>query len=103
MPAATMQLPVSTTHSIVGAIVGMSVTAEGFDSVVWYKHKSTFPYVDGVVGIVSSREETRFSLCCRSPVSALQVLQMPHCCCCSFSCCRCFPGSSPPSCPPLLP
>ena len=54
MPAATMQLPVSTTHSIVGAIVGMSVTAKGFDSVVWYEHKSTFPYIGGVAGITLS-------------------------------------------------
>ena len=57
-----LKLPVSTTHSIVGAIVGMSVTARGFDSVVWYKHKDPFPYIDGVVGIVSGETTVFFAL-----------------------------------------
>ena len=49
-----LQLPVSTTHSIVGAIIGMSVTAKGFNSVVWYSHTNTFPYCGGVTSIVLS-------------------------------------------------
>ena len=34
--ATFLELPVSTTHSMVGAIVGMSMVAAGADSVVWY-------------------------------------------------------------------
>jgi hypothetical protein len=51
-----LQLPVSTTHSIVGSVVGMSMVAAGADSVVWSKHKDTFPFLDGMSGIVSPAE-----------------------------------------------
>jgi len=52
--ATLWELPVSTTHSIVGAVIGMSMVAAGPDSVVWYKHNdSGFP-IDGVAGIIIS-------------------------------------------------
>ena len=54
--ATFLELPVSTTHTIVGSIVGMSMVAAGADSVVWYSApvpgKSPFP--GGVVSIVIS-------------------------------------------------
>eukprot|EP00887_Chlorella_sp_A99_P000900 scaffold5.g900.t1 len=53
--ALCMALPVSTTHSIVGAIVGFSLVAAGGDSVVWYQAPaggSTNPFPTGFVSIV---------------------------------------------------
>ena len=47
-------MPVSTTHSIVGAIVGMTIAVKDSDCVTWYKKKDDFPYVGGVSGIVLS-------------------------------------------------
>jgi solute carrier family 20 (sodium-dependent phosphate transporter) len=53
--AATMYgLPVSTTHSAVGSIVGMSIACAGWDAVVWYKSVTTFPYISGLSGIILS-------------------------------------------------
>ncbi|KAL4434398.1 hypothetical protein ABPG75_000839 [Micractinium tetrahymenae] len=52
--ATYLELPVSTTHSIVGAVIGMSMVAAGADSVVWSKHKDSFPFLDGVSVIVIS-------------------------------------------------
>ncbi|KAG7668943.1 hypothetical protein KSW81_003955 [Nannochloris sp. 'desiccata'] len=51
--ATFLELPVSTTHSIVGALIGMSLAASGVDSVVWYSApKSGSPFPGGVVSIV---------------------------------------------------
>jgi sodium-dependent phosphate transporter len=51
--ATFLELPVSTTHSIVGAIVGMSLVAAGADSIVWYSApKPGSPFPGGVVSIV---------------------------------------------------
>jgi len=51
--ATTLELPVSTTHSIVGAIVGMSMVAAGADSVVWTSApKPGSPFPGGVVSII---------------------------------------------------
>eukprot|EP00210_Caulerpa_lentillifera_P008056 g7693.t1 len=36
--ASYLEIPVSTTHSLVGGIVGMSIVAKGLDSVQWYRH-----------------------------------------------------------------
>jgi len=48
-------LPVSTTHSTVGAIIGMSIVARGFDSITWGSETtSEFPYLTGVSKIVAS-------------------------------------------------
>eukprot|EP00889_Picochlorum_renovo_P002545 jgi/Picre1/29575/NNA_004961.t1 len=52
--ATFLELPVSTTHSIVGAIIGMSMIAAGADSVVWYKAPAggDNPFPGGVVSII---------------------------------------------------
>jgi solute carrier family 20 (sodium-dependent phosphate transporter) len=52
--ATSYGLPVSTTHSAVGSIVGMSIACAGWDAVVWYKEVNTFPYVGGLSGIILS-------------------------------------------------
>jgi len=52
--ATVWELPVSSTHSIVGGIVGMSLICGGTDSVLWYAKSPTFPYVQGLAGIVLS-------------------------------------------------
>jgi sodium-dependent phosphate transporter len=44
--------PVSTTHTVIGAIIGMSVSIYGFDAVVWSKHQAAFPYIQGFVPVV---------------------------------------------------
>ena len=52
--ATFLELPVSTTHSIVGAIIGMSMVAAGADSVVWYSAPKggDNPFPGGVVSII---------------------------------------------------
>jgi len=52
--ATFLELPVSTTHTIVGSIVGMSMIAAGADSVVWYSAPKGGgnPFPGGVVSIV---------------------------------------------------
>eukprot|EP00192_Tetraselmis_astigmatica_P011701 CAMPEP_0117661040 /NCGR_PEP_ID=MMETSP0804-20121206/7329_1 /TAXON_ID=1074897 /ORGANISM="Tetraselmis astigmatica, Strain CCMP880" /LENGTH=346 /DNA_ID=CAMNT_0005467889 /DNA_START=116 /DNA_END=1152 /DNA_ORIENTATION=+ len=52
--ASYYELPVSTTHSTVGGIIGMSVTAYGWQAVTWYAPSSSFPYMKGVASIVLS-------------------------------------------------
>lgn len=48
------ELPVSTTHSIVGAILGMSLVAAGPNSVLWSAKTVEFPYLAGLSSIVLS-------------------------------------------------
>jgi solute carrier family 20 (sodium-dependent phosphate transporter) len=52
--ASYFEMPVSTTHSCVGGMVGMTMMTGGVSCVNWYSAKDTFPYVDGVLGIVLS-------------------------------------------------
>jgi sodium-dependent phosphate transporter len=52
--ATYFELPVSTTHSIVGAVIGMSMVAAGADSVIWSQEKDSFPFLEGVSVIVIS-------------------------------------------------
>lgn len=47
-------LPVSTTHTTVGATVGMTIALRGFNAVVWSQSKTEFPYVAGMVPIFMS-------------------------------------------------
>lgn len=48
------ELPVSTTHSCVGGMIGMTIALAGSDCVQWYREVDDFPYVSGVIGIVLS-------------------------------------------------
>lgn len=52
-PTPAPQLPVSSTHSIISAIVGMTVVASGWDAVTWSTTTDQFPYLKGLAGIVS--------------------------------------------------
>ena len=52
--ASFLELPVSTTHSTVGGIVGMAITYGGADCVKWYEEADIFPYLKGVSSIVAS-------------------------------------------------
>ena len=52
--ASKYEMPVSTTHSCVGGMIGMTIALGGFECVNWYTPKDTFPYVGGVSGIVLS-------------------------------------------------
>ena len=48
------ELPVSTTHSCVGGMIGMTIAIAGGECVIWYKYVDNFPYIGGVSGIVLS-------------------------------------------------
>jgi sodium-dependent phosphate transporter len=52
--ASYAEMPVSATHSCVGAMVGMTLVLGGPDCVVWYKVLPGFPYIGGVSGILIS-------------------------------------------------
>lgn len=52
--ASRYEMPVSTTHSCVGGMIGMTMALKGADCVTWYKPMDTFPYIGGVSGIVLS-------------------------------------------------
>ena len=52
--ASYLEMPVSTTHSAVGGMIGMTIALAGTDCVIWYKETDTFPYIGGVGGIVLS-------------------------------------------------
>ncbi|CAN0494017.1 unnamed protein product, partial [Scytosiphon promiscuus] len=43
--ASFLELPVSTTHSTIGGIVGMAMTYRGPGCVVWYEEADLFPYL----------------------------------------------------------
>ncbi|KAK9820365.1 hypothetical protein WJX72_009500 [[Myrmecia] bisecta] len=50
--ATWLELPVSTTHSIVGAIIGMTVVSRGWDAVDWHSSTDTGLRIEGVSSIV---------------------------------------------------
>lgn len=52
--ASVYEMPVSTTHSTVGGIIGMTMMARGTDCVIWSEPTDEFPYVKGVSAIVIS-------------------------------------------------
>ena len=52
--ASYFEMPVSTTHSTVGGMIGMTMVIGGVDCVNWYEPSDSFPYVGGVAGIVLS-------------------------------------------------
>jgi len=52
--ASYLEMPVSTTHSCVGGMIGMTIALKGFDCVIWYTPLTTFPYVGGVSAIIIS-------------------------------------------------
>ena len=41
--ASYFEMPVSTTHSCVGGMIGMAIVLGGTDCVIWYKSTDTFP------------------------------------------------------------
>eukprot|EP00884_Botryococcus_braunii_P006394 jgi/Botrbrau1/15756/Bobra.4_1s0120.1 len=46
--ACHLELPVSTTHTVVGAVVGMSIAIQGGSAVVWSAPAAAFPYLQGM-------------------------------------------------------
>jgi len=52
--ASFLEMPVSTTHSCVGGMIGMTMVARGSSCVVWSAKSETFPYIKGVAAIVVS-------------------------------------------------
>lgn len=52
--ASKYEMPVSTTHSCVGGMIGMTIALKGTRCVNWYEEKNLFPYVGGVSGIILS-------------------------------------------------
>tara|TARA_X000000368_G_scaffold64865_1_gene46273 strand:- start:9552 stop:11093 length:1542 start_codon:yes stop_codon:yes gene_type:complete len=52
--ASKYEMPVSTTHSCVGGMIGMTIALKGVRCVNWYEKTDLFPYVGGVAGIVLS-------------------------------------------------
>lgn len=52
--ASYLEMPVSTTHSCVGGMIGMTIALAGPNCVIWYKEVDTFPFIGGVGGIVLS-------------------------------------------------
>lgn len=52
--ASKYELPVSTTHSVVGGMIGMTLVSVGSDCVIWDAPSDEFPYRTGVSAIVLS-------------------------------------------------
>ena len=52
--ASYLEMPVSTTHSCVGGMIGMTMVTGGSDCVIWYKSTDSFPWIGGVSGIIMS-------------------------------------------------
>jgi len=52
--ASYLEMPVSTTHSCIGCMIGMTWVLKGHNCVKWYSQTDTFPWIGGVSGIVLS-------------------------------------------------
>tara|TARA_Y100000996_G_scaffold300938_1_gene238555 strand:+ start:13803 stop:15275 length:1473 start_codon:yes stop_codon:yes gene_type:complete len=52
--ASKYEMPVSTTHSCVGGMIGMTIALKGTQCVIWYEPRDMFPYIGGVSGIIIS-------------------------------------------------
>lgn len=52
--ATYLELPVSTTHSIIGGIIGFALVFGGGSAVIWFEPKNEFPFIGGIVPIVIS-------------------------------------------------
>ena len=52
--ASKFSLPVSTTHSVIGGLIGMTMSTVGSECVKWNESISDFPYISGVSAIVLS-------------------------------------------------
>lgn len=52
--ATYLSLPVSTTHSIIGALVGVGLAYRGKDAVVWISDGDGFEKLEGLVGVIIS-------------------------------------------------
>ena len=52
--ASAFEMAVSTTHSCVGGMIGMTLVARGSECVIWTKKADEFPYVKGVVAVIIS-------------------------------------------------
>jgi len=55
--ASYLELPVSTTHSVIGGIIGMSMAAHGSDAVIWAEYdpdKEALKKFKGVVPVIAS-------------------------------------------------
>ena len=52
--ATYLELPVSTTHSAVGGVIGMALVLRGPNAVIWNESIHDFPYIKGVSVIVLS-------------------------------------------------
>ena len=88
--ASYFEMPVSTTHSAVGGMIGMTLAIGGADCVNWYEPSDSFPFVGGVSGIVLSWViSSVFSIWC--------ILCNYTCCSIKISrqfqtCCSCIPN-----------
>lgn len=52
--ATYLSLPVSTTHSIIGALVGVGIAYRGGDAVIWISDGEGFEKLEGLVGVIVS-------------------------------------------------
>ena len=52
--ATKLEMPVSTTHSCVGGMIGMAIATRGGDAVIWTKPTTDFPFTKGFAGVVIS-------------------------------------------------
>tara|TARA_Y100000389_G_scaffold88546_1_gene84978 strand:- start:481 stop:2037 length:1557 start_codon:yes stop_codon:yes gene_type:complete len=52
--ASYFEMPVSTTHSCIGGMIGMTIAIKGPNCVIWYKPLNDFPFIGGVSGMVIS-------------------------------------------------